>query len=83
MTGKQMCETIAWVRFARTGEALDPSAIWNASPTGELWHVFGLFDEACIWIAEKYENVRLTREVDTTPGPTYGNWTWRREPLPS
>ena len=60
MTGKEMCETIAraHARLLDLGQPsflpsrwdhihdIEPMAIWNSSPTGELFHVFGWYDIA-------------------------------------
>ncbi|HEX3617831.1 MAG TPA: hypothetical protein VHU61_14925, partial [Solirubrobacteraceae bacterium] len=43
LTGQQMCEFIAAEFKRQTGEEIDPKAIWEASPTGELAHVFELY----------------------------------------
>jgi hypothetical protein len=45
-TGKEMCELIAAVAKERDGIEVEPEAIWNASPTGELAHVFLLYQDA-------------------------------------
>ncbi len=48
MTMEQMCETIVRADFLRTddGRKLTAREIYDASPTGELWHVFALYDYA-------------------------------------
>jgi hypothetical protein len=43
MTGKEMCEKIAEELKLRTGKDVDPEKIWNASPTGDLFHVAELY----------------------------------------
>lgn len=43
MTGREMCEYIAKWAKEKHGKNVDPMAIWNASPTGELCHVFDLY----------------------------------------
>lgn len=49
LSGKKMCEFIAEVHLQRTGETIDPEAIWNASPAGELYHVWDLYAGALAW----------------------------------
>jgi hypothetical protein len=43
MTGQEMCERVAAEMKRRTGKDFDAQAFWNASPTGELGHVFDLY----------------------------------------
>lgn len=50
MTGQQMCETIAWAEEQANGRRLDPEAIWNMSPSGELWYVIGWYEDAEDWL---------------------------------
>lgn len=57
-TGREMCDFVAdWIG-EKTGKRPDPVAIWNISPTGELWPVFELFDRAVC------ERKNLTCELD-------------------
>lgn len=45
VTGQAMCEAISrWLKDQ--GKDVTPEAIWNSSPSGELWHVFALYAEA-------------------------------------
>lgn len=39
MTGEQMCEVIVWT----LGLNATPRELWEASPRGELGHVFDLY----------------------------------------
>lgn len=51
VTGKEMCELAArYLKDAR-GVDMSPDAIWNASPTGELSHVFDLYWKARMYYA--------------------------------
>lgn len=43
MTGREMCEKISAAMEQRTGVKVPPDAIWNMSPSGELWPVFELY----------------------------------------
>jgi hypothetical protein len=46
-TGKEMCETIVEaMKLDDPDTPVTPEALWNASSTGELWHVFVLYDWA-------------------------------------
>lgn len=46
VTIREMAEyAVAWYN-ERTGNQLDPEAFYNASPTGELAHVFDLYQAA-------------------------------------
>lgn len=49
LTGQQMCEFIAGVWKERYGQEIEPEAIWNASPSGELVHVFMLYEASKQW----------------------------------
>ena len=46
VTGRQMCEFIVDVWREHYGVEVEPHDIWNASPTGELFHVFVLYEHA-------------------------------------
>jgi len=51
-TGKEMCETIVKaIKLDNPDSPLTPEAIWNASESGELYHVFILYD----WAKERLE----------------------------
>jgi hypothetical protein len=56
-TGKEMCELIAAVAKERDGIEVEPEAIWNASPTGELAHVFLLYQDAKEWRERQKEEL--------------------------
>lgn len=43
VTGRDMCEAIARWQKAEYDKDIKPEDIWNASPTGELSHVFELY----------------------------------------
>ena len=47
-TGKEMCETIVRSGIVKKpdGSAYTPEEIWHSSPTGELAHVFVLYEMA-------------------------------------
>lgn len=49
MTGQEMCEYIAAVARARSGVEIESEAIWNASPSGELWPVVAAYQTAREW----------------------------------
>ena len=49
VSGRQMCELIAEY-FKEVHEIeVSPEDIWNMSPTGELWPVYTLYDDAFNW----------------------------------
>jgi hypothetical protein len=50
MTGAQMCDVIARWLLVVDGIAVAPRAIWEMDPSGELWPVFELFEQADAWI---------------------------------
>jgi len=51
-TGKEMCETIVKaLKLDNPDTPVTPESIWNASETGELSHVFILYD----WAKERLE----------------------------
>jgi hypothetical protein len=53
MTGKEMCEVIArWLKEVHKMD-VKPKDIWEISPTGELWEVFYLFEQARAHFAEE------------------------------
>ena len=57
LTGEEACKEICrWLKATR-GEERTPEEIWNASPTGELWHVFSLYKEALPWLKEHPEPI--------------------------
>lgn len=64
MTGKAMCEYIAdWI-VEKGGPRLDPiQDIWKSSSTGELWHVFAMYQDA---VADREH---LDHVWDLRPGP--------------
>lgn len=46
LSGEQMCQAISkWLKY-EFGQEVPPEAMWNFSPTGELQHVFHLYDAA-------------------------------------
>ncbi len=46
-SGKEMCETIVEaMKLDNPDTPVTPEGLWNASNTGELWHVFVLYDWA-------------------------------------
>lgn len=52
VSGEQMCTLIAaWINATDVNrpQPITPEEIWNASPTGELFHVYTLYDDALIW----------------------------------
>ncbi len=58
-TGKEMCETIVKaIKLDDPSTKITPKALWNASETGELWHVFILYD----WAKERLANEELTHK---------------------
>lgn len=53
VTGEQMCKVIA-ARFKdEWGVEREPETIWRASPNGELWPIFVMFDEAKDYFEQK------------------------------
>jgi len=46
MTGRKMCEYVCQWLQEKHGKTVDPDVLWNASPTGELWHVWELYAQA-------------------------------------
>jgi hypothetical protein len=56
-TGKEMCETIVKaMKLDNPKTKVTPRALWNASETGELWHIFFLYDWAKERLSEKTTN---------------------------
>ena len=54
---KQMCDTIVAADITplhMDGTALHAREIYEMSPTGELWHVFEMYDEAIIILGLQY-----------------------------
>lgn len=43
MTGMKMCEYIAGEIKKETGVEVDPLAIWNMSPNGDIWPIVALY----------------------------------------
>ena len=76
-TGKEMCETIM-----EAFKKVDPNhphtaeEIWNASPTGELFHVFALHDWAMVYLGRRekslidtfFDSLRPTRMIQDSKG---------------
>lgn len=64
-TGKEMCETI--VRAMRKSGAFEetniptPEALWQSSPSGELWHIFELYEWAKKVLAEEFPDTQEIR----------------------
>lgn len=46
---RDMCKVIAAYIFISSGDAVDPEAIYNYSPHGELFEVFFAFYNACLY----------------------------------
>jgi hypothetical protein len=46
VSGQTMCELVSFWAKWKTGKYVDPQSIWNASPSGELYGVFDLFETA-------------------------------------
>ncbi len=58
-TGKEMCETIVKaMKLDNPDTPVTPEGLWNASNTGELWHVFLLYD----WAKERLANEELANK---------------------
>ena len=52
-----MCETIVKaMKLDNPKTRVTPKALWNASETGELWHIFFLYDWAKERLSEKTTN---------------------------
>jgi hypothetical protein len=49
ITGRDMCELISSWMWDETGKSVPPEAIWNVSPTGELFQVFEWYNQARSW----------------------------------
>ena len=60
-TGKEMCETIveAFKKF-NPNYSHTPEELWNASPTGELWHVLALHDWAMVFLGRREKSLTET-----------------------
>lgn len=46
ITGREMCEYIAVWMQETTGQVVTPEEIWNMSPTGEIWPIRELYEQA-------------------------------------
>lgn len=44
MTGRQMCEAVSAWLASKHNITIAPEAIWNMSPSGELWPVYALYE---------------------------------------
>lgn len=70
INGEGMCETIEGVRRMLGEKAMAPLDIWNASPTGELFHVYVGYNEAMLYLSIVGKTVDEARELGRTPiGP--------------
>ncbi len=57
VTGREMCELVViWLK-ATADIDITPERIWNISPTGELYYVFGLYNLALKWKMDALEMV--------------------------
>jgi hypothetical protein len=55
-SGEEICKEIAFYFKEAHGTIKDPKAIWETSPTGELWPVFELWKVARAWMREHNRN---------------------------
>lgn len=56
MTGKEMCEAISEALLRDYQIQMTPEAIWNMSPSGELYHVREMYDTYVlkgIWVSDQ------------------------------
>lgn len=67
MNGQSACELIS--RYLKDTEGVDvePEAIWNASQTGELAHVFAWYWEARAHYANARLGIRLDGTIELIP----------------